>query len=379
MDRLRQDLIVSLRRLRSSPGFTAAAILTLALGIGANTAIFTAVNAVVFRPLPVERPNELVFLNMRGYKTEIPVQSYPNYVDLRDRNDVLSALAAYRIVPLSFSRGGGNNARIWGYEVTGNYFDALGVGASRGRVLHPEDDQKRGGHPVVVISFNFWRKRFNADPDVAGKTAKLNGLDYTIVGVAPAGFFGTETIITPDIWVPMSMVAQIEPGNNWIDQRGSQNIMVIGRLKPGVTMQHADAALNAIAADLGRQYPEANEGIKIRLSPPGLVGTYLRGAVVGFAAVLMAVAGMVLLIACVNLASLLLARASDRRRETAIRLALGASRGQLVRQLLTESVMLAVAGGAAGLLLAFWLTDLFATWIPPVDVPVFPALHVDFR
>jgi len=152
-----------------------------------------------------------VFLNTRGAKAEIPVQSYPNYVDLRDRNDVLSALAAYRITPLSFSQGGGNNARIWGYEVTGNYFDALGVGASRGRVLHAEDDQKRGGHPVMVISFNFWKKRFNADPDVAGKTAKLNGLDYTIVGVAPPGFFGTERLLRRTSGFPSRWWARSSP------------------------------------------------------------------------------------------------------------------------------------------------------------------------
>jgi predicted permease len=379
MDQVRQDVIVSIRRLRSSPGFTLAAILTLALGIGANTAIFTAVNALIFRPLPVGRPNELVFLNTRGYNAEYPVQSYPNYIDLRDRNKVLSGLAGYRFAPVSFSRGDSNNARIWAYEVTGNYFDVLGVGAARGRVLHPEDDRVLRGHPVVVISYAFWQLHFGGDAGVVGSKIKLNGMDYSVIGVAPRGFSGTEVVFTPDIWVPIAMEPQIEPGYAWLDERGSQNLFVVGRLKPGVTLPQAEGALNAIAAELGREHPKENAGIKIVLSPPGLFGTYIRGTVRAFAVVLMGVAGMVLLIACVNLASLLLARAADRRKETAIRLALGAPRGRLVRQLLTESMLLSILGGAAGLLLSIWIAALFAAWRPPVSVPIIPALGVDFR
>jgi predicted permease len=378
MDRLRQDLIVSLRRLRLSPGFTLCAVLTLALGIGANTAIFTAVNTLVFRPLPVDRPDQLIFLN-RGGKFEIPTQSFPDYRDFRDRNNVLSGLIAYGFAPIGFSQGPTNNARIWSYMVSGNYFDLLGVKAIRGRVLHPEDDQKKGAHPVAVLSYSFWQRRFAADADPTGKTIKLNGLDYTVVGVAPRGFFGTELIFTPDIWVPMAMQPQIQPGNDWVDRRGSENTFVLGRLKPGITRQQAEANLNAIAAQLGREYPDDDAGMTVKLSPPGLVGTYFRGAIVGFSAVLMTVAGLVLLIACVNLASLLLARASDRRREIAIRLALGASRSQLMRQLLTESALLSIAGGTAGLLLALWLMDLFAAWRPPIDIPVFPSLQLDYR
>ncbi len=379
MDRLRQDLIVSLRRLRKTPGFTIAAILTLALGIGANTAIFTAVNALIFRPLPVEHPNELVFVNTRGFHQEFPVQSYPNYLDFRDRNQVLSGLAGYRFAPASFTRGDSNNARMWVYEVTGNYFDVLGVSALRGRVLHPEDDVTRRGHPIAVITYACWQKRFSGDPDIAGTKIKLNGMDYTIAGVTPQGFAGTETVFTPEIFVPLAMNPQIEPGATWLDHRESQNLFVVGRLKPGVTLPQAEAAMNAIAADLGREYPKINEGIKIVLSEPGLFGTFLRGATRGFSAVLMGVAGMVLLIACVNLASLLLARASDRRRETAIRLALGAARGRLIRQLLTESFVLSIAGGAAGILLALWLTGLFAAWRPPVDIPIVPMVGIDLR
>ncbi|HUA87111.1 MAG TPA: ABC transporter permease [Bryobacteraceae bacterium] len=378
MDRFRQDLSLAFRRLRSSPGFTLAAILTLALGIGANTAIFTAVNALMFQPLPVERPQEVVTLNAHlALNTEFPVTSYPDYLDYRDRNTVLSGLAGFRFDPANFTRGNSNNARIWVYAVTGNYFGVLGVKAMRGRVLGPGDDTTRGGEPVAVITAECWQRRFAGDPNVVGRKIKINGMDYTIVGIAPPGFHGTEIVFTPEVFVPLAMQAQIEPGNSWLDNRDTRNLMVIGRLKPGVTMPQAQAELNALAVELGRQYPNTDAGISIVLSQAGLFGTYIRGTVRAFSAILMGVAGLVLLIACVNLASLLLARAADRRKDTAIRLALGAPRARLVRQLLTESVVLSLAGGVAGFLLAQWLTDLFAAWRPPVEVPIIPTLHMD--
>src|SRR5215469_9719239 len=207
---MRHDLIVAYRRLRSSPGFTIAAVITLALGIGANTAVFTAVNAVLFRKLPVERPDELIAINTQTYKTEFPVQSFPNYRDTRDRSGgFLAGLAAYRMDPVHFSRAGGNS-QIWGYLVTGNYFDMLGIRPARGRLLHPDDDRVRRGHPVAVLGYAFWQHRFGSDPNVIGTAAKLNGLDYTIVGITPAGFIGTEAVYTPDIFVPMAMEPLIE-------------------------------------------------------------------------------------------------------------------------------------------------------------------------
>jgi len=375
---LRHNLIFAFRRLRSSPGFTAAAIVTLALGIGANATIFSLVNAVVFRPFGVERQNELVSFNQRTSKEQIPTLSYPDYEDYRDRNTVFSGIAMYRTVAMSMSRSGAKNSRLWGYEISGNYFDLLGVQAIRGRVLHPSDDVKRGGHPLAVISYSCWQARFGGDPEIAGQQVKIGGLDYTIVGVTPRAFIGTELIYTPEIFVPLAMAEQIEQ-SKWMNDRDNSNGLVIGRLKPGVSLKSAQAAVNSIATELGREYPKDDAGVSIVLSPPGMAGTFLRGAITGFSAVLMAVAGMVLLIACVNLASLLLARASDRRKETAIRLALGASRGQLLRQLLTESLMLSVAGGAAGILLAYWLGDLVNVWRPPVDVPVIPHVVMDTR
>jgi predicted permease len=375
---LRGNLKFAFRRLRSSPGFTAAAVVTLALGIGANTTIFSLVNAVVFRPFGVERQNELVSLNLRTLKAQFPTLSYPDYKDYRDHNAVFSGLAMYRMIAVNMSQAGDKNARLWGYEVSGNYFDMLSVQAIRGRVLHPEDDVKRGGHPLAVISYGCWRGRFGGDADIAGKQVKIGGLEYTILGVTPAAFIGTELVYTPEIFVPMAMAEQIEQ-SKWMDDRGNSNGMVIGRLKPGVSLKSAEAAVNTIANQLGREYPKDDRGVSIVLSPPGMAGNFLRGAITGFAAVLMVVAGMVLLIACVNLANLLLARASDRRKETAIRLALGASRGQLLRQLLTESLILSIAGGAAGILLAYWLNDLVNVWRPPVDVPVIPHVVLDTR
>jgi predicted permease len=373
---LRHNLTFAFRRLRSSPGFTGAAIVTLALGIGANATIFSLVNAVVFRPFGVERQDELVSFNLHTSKAQFPTISYPDYKDYRDRNTVLNGLAMYRFVAVNLSRGEGRNVRLWGYEVSGNYFDMLGVQAIRGRVLHPEDDVKRAGHPLAVISYSCWQARFGGDPDIAGKKVKIGGLDYTIVGVTPPPFIGTELVYTPEIFVPLAMAEQLEQFK-WLDDRGDSNALAIGRLKPGVSLKSAEAAVNTIATALGREHPKNDAGVSIVLSPPGMAGNLFRGAITGFSAVLMVVAGLVLLIACVNIASLLLARASDRRKETAIRLALGASRGQLLRQLLTESLMLSMAGGAAGMLLAYWLNDLVNVWRPPVDVPVIPHVAMD--
>ena len=246
---LRHNLTFAFRRLRSSPGFTGAAILTLALGIGANTTIFSLVNAVVFRPFGVERQNELVSMNMRTSKAQFPTLSYLDYKDYRDRNTVLSGLAMYRFVAVSLSRGGAGNVRMWGYEVSGNYFDLLGVQPFRGRLLHPADDVKRGGHPLAVLSYNCWQGRFGGDPDIAGKKVKIGGLDYTIVGVTPPAFIGTELVYTPEIFVPVAMAEQIEQFN-WMDDRGDSNGLVIGRLKPGVSLKSAEAAVNIIASEL---------------------------------------------------------------------------------------------------------------------------------
>ena len=368
-----QDLRLALRRLAKTPAFTVVTVLTLALAIGANTTTFSALNHFLLRPLPVDRPDQLVFLNSgRG-----PTQSYPDYLDLRDRNRTLAGLIAYRISPVAFSQGG-KNAQLWGYEATGNYFDVLGVHALLGRTLTPDDDRRGTTHPVIVLNYNAWRNRFGGDPNIVGKTAKLNGLDYTIIGVMPKEFYGTEVLLAPEFWAPMTMVPQIEPGNDWLDRRGTHNIDLVGRIKPGFTERQAAADVNLIAADLSRTHRE-DEGMRIELSPPGLIGATLRGPVIGFTSVLLGVAGMVLLIACVNIAGMLLARAAARRKEVSICLAIGAPRARIIRQLLIESLVLSLAGGAAGALLAVWIFKLIGGIRFPLNVPAVTSMAFDGR
>jgi len=376
-----RDLRYAFRRLRSSPGFTAAAILTLALGIGANTTIFSMVNAIVFRSFGVQNQNELVLFNRHTPKREDPMFSYPDYKDYRERNTVFSGLAVYHVAPFNISRGAAQNTRVWGYAVSGNYFDMLGVQPIQGRLLDPADDVTRGGHPVAVLAYGCWQAQFGADPNVAGRHIKIDGLDYTIVGVTPQAFIGTEPMFTPEIYVPLAMSEETGLWK-WMDDRGNKSsgaAWIIGRLKPGVSMKSAEAAVNSIATELGREYPKDDAGFSVVLSPPGMGGTYGRGGIISGSAVIMVVAGLVLVIACVNLAGLLLARASDRRKEIAVRLALGASQGQLLRQLLTESLLLSMAGGAMGVLLAYWLTALANAWRPPIDIPIIPRVEIDMH
>ncbi|HEV7474996.1 MAG TPA: ABC transporter permease, partial [Pyrinomonadaceae bacterium] len=379
MHSLLRDIKYGFRNFLKRPGFTAIAVITLALGIGANTAIFSLVNTVLLRPLPVARPHELVevygtFHNGADYT----IQSYLNYKDYRDRNDVFSGLVAYRFAPMSMSNDG-RNERLWGYLVSGNYFDVLGVQPVMGRSFLPEEDKTLGTHPVTVITHACWQKRFASDPKIVGRTVSLNGHPFNVIGVAPEGFNGTEVAYGPEFFVPFMMAREIEPGSNWIDFRDSDNLFVVGRLKPGVTTAQAESSLLAITLQLAKEFPKENEGRGVRLLTPGLFIPDIRNSVISFSGVLMGVVGLVLLLACVNLANLLLARATERRKELAIRLAVGASRVRIVRQLVTESVMLSLAGGLGGLLLAVWINGLVASIKLPTDIAIVFPLHVDWR
>src|SRR5205085_2455680 len=286
MQTLWQDLRYSLRLLAKRPGFTLVAIITLALGIGANTAIFSLVSTVLLRPLPVAHPDELYSLSATGKNDAILAFSYPDFVDYRDRNDALAGIFATRIAPMSLSRNG-NNERVWGYLVSGNYFEVLGVSAGQGRTFTADDDRARLASPVAVISYGCWQRRFGADPAVVGRDVLINGHPFKIIGITPEGFSGTEMIYTPEIWVPMMMQEWIEPDHPWLDKRDTHNIFATGRLKAGVTPQQAEASLNVLASQLGKEYPDSDEGVTIQLMPPGFIIPSIRGAFVSFTAILM--------------------------------------------------------------------------------------------
>lgn len=369
-----RDLRYALRMLKRTPLFTAVAMVTLAIGIGANTTVFTFVENFLLRQLPVDHPEQLDSLSWGGV-TNI---SYPNYTDFRDRNRVFSDLVAYRFLAANMSTQPRDNFRLWGYEATGNYFATLGVQPILGRFFGPEEDDKTGAHPVVVISYRCWQSRFDGDPRIIGRVLKINGYPFTIIGVAGPSFSGTELIVSADYWVPMSMELQVEPGNEWVKWRASQNAWVLGRRKPQVSRPEAQANLEQIAAQLATEYPnDVPRKTEFHLAQPGLIGEDLRRPLTGFAGVLIGVAGLGLLLACMNLAGMLLARASDRRREVAIRLAIGAGRVHLLRQLMIESLVLAIAGGMLGYVLAAAACHVLSVWHPSFDIPVETAIHPD--
>ena len=379
METLLHDLRYGTRQLLKHRAFTILAIISLALGIGANTAIFSLVNTVLLRPLPVKEPSRLIEVYGALHNgADFTIQSYLNYKDYRDRNDVFSGLFVYRMVVSSLSHNG-SNERAWGFLASGNYFDVLGVKPILGRGFLLEEDQTPGSHPVAVLSYACWQHRFAGDPSIVGRTILLNNHTFTIIGVAPKGFIGTEVAYAPEFWTPMMMAKEIEPGSTWLDRRDSDNLFMIGRIKPGVTRAQTKAALDAITLQLGKEYPAENEGRGITLSPPGLFIPSIRDASITFAGVLMVIVGLVLLLACVNLANLQLARATGRRKEIAIRLAVGASRARLVRQLLTEGVLLSLAGGVLGLLLAAWINNLVGGIKLPMDVALVFDLKLDWR
>ena len=379
MGSLGQDLRYGWRQLWKRPGFTALAILSMALGIGANTAIFSLIDTVLLRPLPVRDPAQLIAVDGQlDNGSQFTLQSYPNYKDYRDRNTVFSGLLAYRFVVASLSHNGVNE-RVWGFDVSGNYFDVLGVKPALGRGFLSEEDQTQGSQPVVILSYACWQKRFGGNPSIIGQKILLNTHPFTVVGVGPKGFVGTEVAYAPEFWVPMMMAKEIEPGSTWLDQRESDNLFVIGRLKPGTSVEQAKAHLDVLTEQIAKEHPKENAGRRVLLMPPGLFIPNIRNSIFAFSGLLAVVGALVLLLACVNLANLLLARATERRKEIGIRLAVGASRSRLVRQLLTESVLLSLAGGGVGLLVALWTNQFVASIRLPTDIALLFDLRIDWR
>lgn len=367
-----RDLKPAFRKLAKSPGFALTAIATLALGIGANAVVFSVLNAVVLHPLNVPGSENLYTVQRFQY----PSQSIPDYYDLRDRNRTFESMVMAGIMgPVGVDTGSGNPSTAWPYLASGNYFDALGIQPYLGRFYHASDEKGDNSAPYVVLSYDYWHGYFHGDAGVIGRTVSINKHPMTILGVAPKGFRGTEMFFAPAMWIPLVEQPLVQ-GYDGLHQRGNHSFFVTGRLKPGVTPAAATADLNRIGVWLAKTYPSDDDGVKFSLARPGLVGDMLGGPARAFMAGLMALAGLILLAACANLGSLFAARAGDRAKEIALRLALGSPRKLVMRELLTEAVLVALAGGALGLAGGVLILHLLSAWQPipaiPINVPVNP-------
>jgi predicted permease len=376
-----QDLRYAVRLLRRNPLFALTAVLSLAIGIGANTTIFTIANALLFKPpLGVADAGRLVDVGRSQDGQGFETGSYSNYLDIRARNTVFSGIYAYRLGPEPMSLRGTDGAeRIYGEMVSTNYFNVLGTPPHIGRLFTSDDSEQPGATPLAVLSHRFWMRRFNGDPAIVGQTLVLNGRPVTVIGVAPEGFHGT-TMLTSDLWVPVNMVGELVPRlpPSILTSRESAWLVMGARLKPGVTVGQAQAELANIGRALEREFPDANRGQGLRVLASSLVPG--DGApVAAFMAVLMAIVMLVLAIACANVAGVLLARATMRRREIAVRLAIGAGRGQLIRQMLVESTLLFLIGGSGGLVLARLMTAGLLSLLPALPFPIDVTLALDGR
>jgi predicted permease len=377
LDVLAGDVVYALRVLRKSRGFVAAAVLTLAMAIGANAVVFSVLNGMILKPLQVPDPGSLYVLEHGSAKdTNL---SYPDYVDLRARNHSFTDLAAFTIPQSTLNTGSGPEA-TWGVEASGNYFDSLGIRPYLGRFFHEADEHGPNSAPYLVLSFAYWHTHYHEDPGVVGRVLQLNEHPFTIIGVAPQSFRGTLVFYSPSFFVPIVNEVQVD-GENGLENRGSRGLIgVIGNLKPGVTPAEAVADLNGIGAYLERTYPKDEARMSFALGSPGLLGDAAGGPIKAFIAGLMLLAILILLAACANLGSLFAARAADRAKEVALRLALGSNRQRVLRGLFTEALLVSLAGGMLGMLISVLLLRWLSVWQPfgnfPVHTPVTPDAKV---
>jgi predicted permease len=365
-----QDIRYAVRVLLKSPGFSIIAILTLALGIGANSTIFSWVNSTMLNPIPgVHHASQYIAINHGGTRDANPI-SYPDYVDLRSRNHTLSSLMAASPVAMSFTAKA-RPERVWGILVSANYFDGLGLRPLLGRFFLPSEETKPGGAPVVVISYRLWQRRFGGNRSVIGQTVEIDRHPFVVVGVTPRPFAGTQTGLSYDLWIPVTMESIFHSGDNLLQNRGDDWLLCMGHLKPGITATQAQADLNVLMQQNVKQFPKYHLGnYTMTVSPlwraPDGANYYFYKLLF----LLLAIAGVILLLACANVANLMLVRSVARRREMAIRLSIGATRWRLVRQLLAESLILAVSGGAIAMLFTLWTAGSLSDFVPPIpEIP----------
>jgi len=380
MGTLLQDIRYGIRMLAKNPGFTAVAVLSLALGIGGNATVYSWLEAVLLHPISVVKNSD----RLVDVETVMPdgayhTSSYPDYKDYRDRNHVFSGMVGFELVGINLKLEKEQQPqRNWGLIVTENYFDVLGVNAARGRVFHADDARGPNSDPYIVLSDGLWRRRFGADPKVIGKSVEINQHPFTVIGIAPRGFGGTIVGIAAEYFVPMLMQPQALPGEN-LESRNPTFIHMMGKLKPGATLAQARAEMATIAHQIEQQYPDTSKDVGVYVCPVWQAHYGLQAFLLPVLAFLMVVVILVLLIACANVANLLLARATVRGKEIAIRSALGADRMRLIRQLLAESLLLSGLGGAAGILLTMWTTNFLMVFTPPAHLPIGLPLGVDGR
>jgi predicted permease len=376
-----QDIRYGLRQLRRNPGFTAVAIITLALGIGANTALFSFADAILLRPLPVVRPSRVLRISNATPENPVASISYPDYRDLRAESRTFSGMAAYRLTDLGVGVGAGAPPHMrLAMMVSDNFFRALGITPSLGRFFLPGEGKVPGRDLIAVLGYGFWNTEYGRNRSVIGHTLRIDGIDFTIVGVAPESFPGLDRFFDPSIFVPLSMWSRIEGGQqNPLEDRSLHDLTVLGRLRPGASRPTAQAELVRLGQNLKRMYPVTDADRRVVVETELKASTQKEPVRLSLIAILMALAGLVLIISCANVASLLLARASSRSREIAVRLAVGAGRFRLVRQLMTESLTLGLLGGVAGLGLGYCGIRFLDTMRISTDTPFNLGLQLDAR